>query len=220
VRKAALEALSVRREADTTGELSGALRYPWPSVARNAADAVVALKRTDMIPRLIQMLDEPDPRAPRVENGRLLAPEVVRINHLRSCLLCHAPAEAGKVPDGVLVAETPLPSESLSEGRGYSRTESNLLVRIDVTYLRQDFSVVLGVKEQSAWPAMQRFDFVVRKRAMTPVEAADLRVRLTPKAGEGSPYQEAALSALRRLTGLDLPAKAAAWREALGLEAS
>jgi hypothetical protein len=47
----------------------------------------------------------------------------------------------------------------------------------------------------SAWRKMQRFDFVVRKRVLTPGEARDLRERLS---GE-SPYRAAAALALRQL---------------------
>jgi hypothetical protein len=209
VRASAMEALSVRRERDCTAVLVELLRYPWPAVAESAAQAIVQLKRRDLIPHLEAMLDEPDPRRPRTEKraGRevTVAPELVRINHLRNCLLCHAPAEGGKTPEGALVAEVPVPSQELPDtSNGYGRSGSNLLVRIDVTYLRQDFSTLLEVKERSPWPKMQRFDFVVRKRVLTDQEAEELRARL---AGE-SPYRRAAAKALRELTGQGFGAKA------------
>ena len=68
--------------------------------------------------------------------------ELVRINHHRNCLLCHAPGNTANVPDkaikaGILVPGDPFPSHS-----GYQDRPSHpdLVVRIDVTYLRQDFS--------------------------------------------------------------------------------
>lgn len=82
---------------------------------------------------------------------------------------------------------------------GYGHTDSNLLVRIDVTYLRQDFSAVQNVTDWSANARnrQQRFDFLRRRRVLSPPETADLRERL---AGE-SPYQRAAANALAALTG-------------------
>jgi hypothetical protein len=75
-----------------------------------------------------------------------------------------------------------------------------LLVRVDVTYLRQDFSALQEVTDWSSesWPSKQRFDFLLRRRVLTAAEAADLRKRLA--AGE-SPYRRAAARALRELEG-------------------
>jgi hypothetical protein len=206
VRTAALEALAKRPASESTDVLVAGLRYPWPAVARNATLAIVELKRTDLIPQLRAVRDEADPRAPRaaVVDGRkvTVAHEVVRINHLRNCMLCHAPAGDGKTPEETLVAEVPLPSEPLPDSGNYfddSRKGparlANLLVRIDVTYLRQDFSAMSDVAESSRWPTRQRFDYVVRKRVLTATEADDLRKRLR---GE-SPFRRAAAEALREL---------------------
>jgi hypothetical protein len=212
-RARAIEALSVRREGDYTEVLVQGLRYPWPQAARNAAIAIVALDRKDLLPHLAAMADQPDPRSPITEEleGKkvTVAHEIVRINHHRNCLLCHPPAERGKTPEDTLVAETPVPSEPFPDSsRGYGATESNLLVRIDATYLRQDFSVLQPVREHSAWPAQQRFDFFVRKRVLTPAEALDLRARLAKREpGELSPYQSAAAQAIRALKGRNPGAK-------------
>jgi hypothetical protein len=147
---------------------------------------------------------------------------MVRINHHRNCLLCHAPADREKLPKDALVAEVPIPSEELPDlTRGYGKSESNLLVRIDVTYLRQDFSVMQEVNEKSAWPSQQRFDFVVRKRRLTAAEANDLRKRLEKREpGALSPYQRAAVQALRELTGRDFEARPEPWRRLLQGKAS
>src|SRR5262245_2775377 len=186
VRAAALESLSVRRERDYTDVLVKALRYPWPAVAANAAQAIVKLDRKDLLPELVAVLDEPDPREPRTEtvNDRkvTVTREVVRINHHKSCMLCHAPVDPEQVPEHGLAAEVPLPSEKLpTPQRGYQQSGSGLLVRIDMTYLRQDFSVMLRVKDAEPWPEMQRFDFVVRKRVLSSEEAKALRERLNTR---------------------------------------
>lgn len=211
LRAKALEALASRPKDEATEVLASGLRYPWPAAAQNAARAIVELNRKDMIPQLKAVLEEADPRGPRtaVIDGRkvTVAREVVRINHLRNCMLCHAPAEDGKTPEGTLVAELPLPSEPLPESGNYfddsrkgpSRL-ANLLVRIDVTYLRQDFSAMQKVAENSRWPDVQRFDYVVRNRPLTPTEAGDLRKRLQ---GE-SPFHRAAAQAIRELQESDL----------------
>ena len=206
VRATAIEALTVRREGDSTEVLVAALRYPWPAVAANSANAIAKLKRKDLIPQLRAMLNAPDPRGPRTEvvagREKTVAHELVRVNHHRNCLLCHAPAKRGETQSETLVADIPVPTVPLPKvARGYGNSGSNLLVRIDVTYLRQDFSARQEVKDWTteAWKSMQRFDFLVRKRVLTPAETADLQMRL---AGV-SPYRRAAARALRELTGRD-----------------
>jgi hypothetical protein len=222
VREAALEALTLRRERDYAGVLESALRYPWPAVARNAAEAIVKLERTDLTPNLVALLDEPDPRGPREEKGTAFVRELVRVNHHKNCMMCHAPADPANPDEDALIAPIPLPSEPMPTREYYrERPATNLLVRIDVTYLRQDFSVMQEVDRAAPWPEMQRFDFVVRKRSLTAAEAADVRKRLeTREPGVLSPYQQAAVNALRKMTGRDFEAKAAVWRRFLKLEGS
>jgi hypothetical protein len=221
-REEAIEALSIRREADYTPILAEALKYPWPQVARNATAAIAKLGRKDMLPNLVAMLDQADPRAPYVEkvDGKktLVARELVRVNHFHNCMLCHAPAQQDARSKDLFLAEMPIPNQPMSPSRGYGtiRPRSNLIVRVDVTYLRQDFSLVQAVKPDRFWPAQQRFDFLVRKRELTGEEADDLWKRVTPRRkGDLTPYQKAAHAALRELTGLKLEAKASAWRDAI-----
>lgn len=94
-RQAALAALKKRDANVVTPILVHGLRYPWPAVARNAATAIVELKRNDLAGELVKMLDESDPRAPATKSidGRKVSfvRELVRINHHRNCLLCHPP---------------------------------------------------------------------------------------------------------------------------------
>jgi hypothetical protein len=221
VRRAAVEALQVRRERDYTDVLLRGPRYPWPAVARHAAEAVVKLERADMVPQLVALLDEPDPRAPVAEevDGKkaTVVHELVRVNHHRSCLLCHSPGNTGTVSPETLTAAVPVPDQPLpTPSQGYAVTSPDVTVRIDVTYLRQDFSVRQAVADANPWPGMQRFDFLVRTRVLTDAEAEAFRAKLgTASPDRPSPYRRAALVALRELTGRDTEPTAAAWRKLL-----
>src|SRR5262249_8146259 len=160
-----------RSERDYTEILLRGLRYPWPAVARRAGEALVRLGRTDLVPQLVALLGEPDPRAPVVQevtNKRVnVVREMVRINHHRSCLLCHAPGNAGGVEREAMTAPIPIPGTPLpSPAQGYRPSSSDLVVRVDVTYLRPDFSVYQAVPDAHPWPEMQRFDFVTRTRVL------------------------------------------------------
>jgi hypothetical protein len=184
----------------------------------------VKLERKDLLPRLVDVLDAPDPRAPvtrTVEGRRVPAVrELVRVNHHRNCLLCHAPVNpAAGVPEGVLTAEVPRPNEPLqSFSDGYQNSLQDLLVRIDVVYLRQDFSAAQPVKGAHPWPETQRFDFLVRTRDLTEAEAKEFAKQFEPREpGVVSPYHRAALHALRELTGKDAAPTAEAWRRLLNL---
>jgi hypothetical protein len=225
VRQAAVDALKVRRERDYTDILLGGLRYPWPDVARRAADALIKLDRTDLVPQLVDLLDQPDPRAPlvREENSKRVQEvrELVRVNHHRNCLLCHAPGNTGTVSPDTLTAQVPVPSDPLpSPSQGYQNSFPDILVRIDVTYLRQDFSMFQAVADANPWPEMQRFDFLVRTRTLTDKEADAYREKLTNKEpGMLSPYHRVALTALRELTGRDTARTSEAWRQLLKLPA-
>jgi hypothetical protein len=187
-------------------------------VAKRAADAIAGTGRADLLAELVAVLEEEDPRMPQAKNGKkAVVREMVKVNHHRNCMLCHAPGTGGVVPASALTAEVPVQGQPLpSPAQGYGQSSPDLMIRIDVTYLRQDFSVMLAVAEPHQWPEMQRFDFMVRERALTADEADEYREKLTPKgAGVLSPYHKAALSALRELTGKDTAPTAAAWRKLL-----
>lgn len=248
VRKDAVAALASRREQDYTKILAGALNYPWPAVAERAGAAIVALKRHDLLPQLVDTLERPDPRAPQAQekDGKqvTVVRELVRINHLRNCLLCHSPMEPNKAQAGGggaqphmlkdseqvrrgergpvvggLTAPVPLPGQNLptptTHGGYGSFTIPDTLLTFDVTYLRQDFSVKLPVAKAQPWPDTQRFDFLVRTRELTDKEAEAHRALLAKANGAQSPYQRAALASLRQLTGRDAEPTAAAWRRVL-----
>jgi hypothetical protein len=192
-------------------------------VAKRACDSLVKLGRNDLLPRLVEALEEPDPRAPTLqkrEGKRLnMVREVVRINHHRNCVLCHAPGNTSDMPGDIETGAVPIPGEPLPlPSNGYQGSSPDILVRVDVTYLRQDFSVRLPVADAHPWPEMQRFDFLVRTRELTDDEAAAYREKLQPsQPGTLSPYHRSALAALRELSGRDTAPTAQAWREMLGL---
>jgi hypothetical protein len=240
VREAAIDALKVRREQDYTGLLFSGLRYPWPAVARRAAEALVKLGRADLIPQLVDLLEAPDPRAPvltEVDHQPVpVVRELVKVNHHRNCLLCHPPGlesipRAGlkskvellaDLPDHVVTGAIPIQGEALAPpSQAYQAQPQDLIVRVDATYLRQDFSMLLEVADAHPWPGMQRFDFLVRTRVLTDEEATAYRAKLQ-KQGPGAvtPYERAILAALRELTGLDTGPTAPAWRKLLNLPAT
>jgi hypothetical protein len=230
VRGAALEALKIRREKDYTDILLQGLRYPWPPVAKRASEAVVKLERSDLVPQLIDLLDEPDARAPVLQEvNKKKVPvvrELVRINHHRNCMLCHAPGQASTFPtfgnNDLMTAQVPTPGDPLptpSTG-GYGNQIQDIVVRVDVTYLRQDFSVMQPVADAHPWPQLQRFDFLVRSRVLTQQEAKAYREKLSAQKQDGTtPYQRAALTALRALTGRDAEPTSQAWRQLLSASA-
>jgi hypothetical protein len=225
VRSSALHVLETRSAADYTDVLLQALRYPWAPIAQRAADAMVALERRDLIPNLLDELNAPDPSAPSEQEVKgkkvLVVRELVRINHHRNCLLCHAPANGiatrrSRSPE-VPIGAVPSPAEPLPpplSAAYYDDRDSVARVRADVTYLRQDFSVLLPVENAAPWPQLQRFDFLVRTREATPSEVKawqQQRNRPVPL----SPHRQAVMSALNRLTGIDAGPSPEAWRHAM-----
>jgi hypothetical protein len=227
VRKAARAALKDRKQEEYVPILLQGLRYPWPAIARNATEAMVALGCRDLTPTLVAFLDEPDPRAPTARGRKTpVVREVVKINHHRNCLLCHAPVNPNDstspaTASAVVMGEIPNPAQPLpSQSRGYKsfKVPSQFAIRVDVTYLRQDFSLLQKVANAAPWPELQRFDFLVREREATAAEVkayADWATKHGP--GYLSPNHQVAHEALRALTGHDAQPTAEAWRKALGL---
>jgi hypothetical protein len=209
-RQMALEGLLHRPKDDYAKVLLEGLRYPWSPVVRRAAEAVTLLKCDHLVPKMIDLLDGPEPAAPSTKesNGQksLVVREVVKINHHRNCLLCHAPSESRS---DLVRAPVPNPYEKLPPSAAiyYSKgNEGSTMVRADVTYLRQDFSLCLEVDKADPWPKMQRFDFAVRERPAT----AEEKVPVGP-----TEYHQIIAHALRTLTGMDAGIDAASWRMAL-----
>ena len=119
--------------------------------------------------------------------------EVVRVNHPRNCVMCHAPSlhesdlVRGAVPD---------PSQALPPPTtpAYYRNGGQF-VSADITYLRQDFSVVQPVLNSGNWSSHQRYDYFV---AVRKVDAPPV----TSPAAD-SPYRKAVGFALKELSGRD-----------------
>lgn len=219
VRTAAIDAMRTRDVEDYTAIILSGLHYPWPAVAQRAADALAKLDRTDLVHQLIEILDEPDPRAPVIveKHGKksFVVRELVRINHHRNCLLCHPPAakvQSRDELDSPLVGSIPVPDFPLpSSGQGYGFLSPDMLVRADATYLRQDFSMMQKVADSVLWPEMQRFDFLARTRVLDSQQESILRKALA-RPENRTVYRDATLAALRKLTSADAGTTAEAWR--------
>ncbi len=204
VRQAAREALSKRLPAEYRQRLLDGLRYPWPPVAEHAAEALIAVDDRAAAATLARMVELPEPTAPfKNEKGTWVKRELVRVNHLRNCLLCHAPSASGR---DLVRGAMPIPGESLP--RVYYCDPRANFVHADVTYLRQDFSVMQTVADPGKWPALQRYDYLVRLRELTLHEIAVANfVRAASAGHESYPQQVSVLYALRALSSAGSPAK-------------
>jgi hypothetical protein len=196
VRQVALEALKSRPKGEARPTFIAGLRYPWPTVADRAAEALVSLADTDATELLGLILNLPDPSAPihDPKTNKWAVSELVRINHLGNCALCHAPS---KDKNDILRAPVPIPGKRLPVL--YYAPDKNDTIRADVTYLRQDFSVALHVDGAAPWPADQRFDFILRSRELPDVEGAEL----TAAGSRDYPQKRAVQYALHELRELD-----------------
>jgi len=87
----------------------------------------------------------------------------------------------------------------------YYAERTGMFIRADITYVRQEFSVVQPVANSGKWPGNQRFDYVLRTRKATREEIKQytqlVKDRKLPTAS--TPYTEAALFTLRQLTRMD-----------------
>jgi hypothetical protein len=202
VRAAAIEALRIRSDRPPEvfrDVLLQALRHPWPPVADHATEALVALRDREALPMLKRLADEPDPNAPlSLAKGKTkpLVREVVRVNHLRNCLLCHAPVSSDV--RNLVLALVPTPGQPLPVAYYADRGGDGVFVRADIPYLKQDFSMTQKVEGAKPWPSQQRFDFLVRTREATTAE----EVAAVKKALSTYPQREAVLWAIKELEKL------------------
>lgn len=264
VRDDAVEALRERDPDVWRPQILKGFRYPWSPPADFAAEALVRLQDEDAVPHLIAELDRPHPGRPyTTPDKRMLVREVIKINHLNNCMLCHPPAIHGNDPvlgvdplwslpasvtttSRVSISQavqrfsasqgghdygnrtTPASSTTTVNTRtGTRRTTTTfqvpILVRADISFLRQDFSVSFPrTQPQAQWPNGQpvaqpaaqppvRFDYVVRTR---PVQSREQKVWREHDDGK-NPHRDAVLFALREITGKKkLGEDAAVWREA------
>jgi HEAT repeat protein len=222
VRQAAIEALRGRPRNDYRPVLLEALRYPWPPPADHAAEALVALDDQEAAPLLVNLLGKSDPAAPFSTGKKGTAiRHLVRINHRANCLLCHAPALGSDDPVTGVDPITRLPGGrgggggggwgggGRSSGGGGS---SPLLVRPDVTFLRQDFSIQFPIGIPGIAVQGVRFDYVTLTRPLTSAERKAQKQQAPPDP-TAFPQRDAILFALRALTGKDVGATTEAWRQ-------
>lgn len=204
VREKAVQALSQRPTAEVRPFLVEGLRWPWPAAADHAAEAIVALQMKEVVPDLIHALKDQDPSFPFIveDKGKSVqvVRELVRINHLCNCMTCHAPS----LSKGDLVrGRVPTPGEDPPPA--YYADTTGLFVRAEITFLRQDFSVVQPVAVPGKWPGNQRYDYLLRIRRASPQEVKLFaKFQKEKKIPESYPQKEARLFALRELTAMDL----------------
>jgi hypothetical protein len=189
VRHEAITALGARPAAEHKDALLAGFASPWPVVAEHAAEALVALRQTEAAPALVELLLGPDPHAPYSKGGgpQTYVKELVRIDHRNNCLACHCSSFAADDP---LRAAVPPLNDSGSYYAPKTPARQDAFVRADVTYLRQNYSVMLGGR---------RFDLLVRERAGTAADAAAAESR---KEGGLTQRQQALAFAVRELSGV------------------
>ena len=211
VRMAATNALSEFPRDQYRAELLAGLAYPWHVVAQHSAEALVRLDDKEAISELVEMLDLPHPNAPvETEQDEYVQPTLVAINHMRNCLLCHAPSVSlsdqakATIPNW----DSPIPTQY------YSFLDPEFVaVRADITYLRQDFSVVQPVANHGPWPEQQRFDYVIQQ---TPMKRS--KVNRTKKKFDKAKNlnREAIIFALQKLSNLSPEDNSSeSWKEIL-----
>jgi len=194
VRSAAIEVLRNRPPHDYQQRLVDGLRYPWPPVAEHAADALAKIGDATAIERIAPLVGEPDPSLPRLNaEKKWVVRELVRVNHLRNCLLCHAPSAA---KSDLVRGLIPTPGKPIPVA--YYQSAKGDFVHADTIYLRQDFSVMHKVANARPWPDQQRFDYFVRTRELKADEVAALEPR-DPICRVTYPQRESVLAALHAL---------------------
>jgi hypothetical protein len=205
LRQKAVAALKTRPVTESRPYVIEGFAHPLSCVADHAATALTLLDDRGAIPELIDLLGKPDPATPVPDDsGSPVVHELVKVNHSRNCQMCHAPS--WDVHE-VARAAVPSPEQPLagSFSLDYTNPCNDVFVRINVTYLRPDFSRMLPVAKAAPWPDRQRFDFLVRTRPATSAELSDPRPT-------NSPQREAIVRALQRLTGESIGNDLAAWQ--------
>ena len=197
IRMAATKELSKLSPDSIRNQLLKGFEYPWLPAVQHSAEALVRLNDTAVIPYLVSKLRHPNPkRIRRLESGAYVRSELVAINHLKNCMLCHADSNSTKDKGRAPVPQWDRPLPIMY----YHSQADSLAARADVTYLRQDFSVVQPVSERPRlWPKMQRMDYLVQQ---VPLTAEETRRNVTQDESE---YRNAIIFALRMLTELNPP---------------
>lgn len=224
VRERAIAALAQRPQKEFRRLLLEGLNWPWSAAADHAAETLVALKMKDTVPELITALKLPDEKTSRwrmvsdlimviptgdQEKGKPthLIREVVRVNHLANCMVCHAPSMS---KEDLVRGRVPAPGEDPPPQ--YYQEATGLFVRADITFLRQEFSVVQPVPASGKWPGNQRYDYLLRTRPATPQDLKLLKLlERNKQLPEPHPQHQAVLFALRELTQSNMGNTYADW---------
>ncbi len=211
VRQKAVEALATRPRKEFQKVLFDGLRWPWQPAADHAAEAIVALQMKESAPELIAMLKEPDPKLPFTKEAKgekaIYVNELVQLNHLSNCLLCHAPSLSR---EDLVRGRIPIPGQEMPPLYYAGRTGQ--FVRADITFLRQDFSLVQPVANPGKWSGQQRFDYMLRERRANAKEIKLLQA-LQKEKKFSDPYaqRDAVLFALREIIGRDAGSRPEDW---------
>jgi hypothetical protein len=198
VRSASIAALLDRDPSEFRSVLMTGLRYVWAPAAQHAAVVLVAVNDQDARTELLNLAYAPNPQLPHRDlDGNWFVHQLTRVNHLRNCLLCHAPSVDGigfRAAENRLDAAVPIPGRRIIVYSG--RNSSAESVRADITYLRQDFSVRHEMEEPAPWPEHQRFDYFVRTNRISEVDARYLQRRYR---SHDYPQRRSVLFALQQL---------------------
>jgi len=196
IRQDALGSLRQRPADQYRQALLDALRYPWPPVAEHAAEALVTLRPSRILPLLEELLTRPDPCAPfQDSSGKWRVPAIVKVKHLSNCFLCHP----GARPEDEFRASVPVPGQPIIDTTYYDH--GGTFVRPDQVLLRPDFSVSLPVPNEKPWPDQQRFDFLVGFRPLTEREESEALRNLAAGSGtQDYPQRRAVQFAIRELS--------------------
>ena len=195
VRDEAIAELAKRPREEYRPVLLAGLRHLWPTAANHAAEALVAVQDKEAAPALHQLANQPDPAALFFDKSHnAWVPEMVRINHLSNCMMCHAPS---RLTTDLVRGRVPSPNQPLPPLTQYYEDNRGPFVRADITYLKQDFSVYQPVDRPGNWPVMQRYDYLVRVRRVE--TQAELESRKS-KPDASYPQREAVLFALKELS--------------------
>lgn len=209
VRYDAINALKKRKPAEVRPVFLAAFRHVWAPAADHAAHALVEIGDHEARGPLKKLLEAPPPDAPYQKDGKWHQRELVRVNHLANCFLCHSPSTEGpdRGKDSVF-ATVPVPGQRLPEVYYASRIRraSPSFIRADVVYFRQDFSVMHAVKDAKPWPEVQRFDYLVREKPLTDRQLVAARAAGRRKAPGDYPQLRAVKDALTELNRLPLVA--------------
>lgn len=201
VRMLATKALSDFPRKSIRGKLLDGIDYPWTPAALHSAEALVRLNDTSAVPMLVEKLQDLNPNLMFEQTTKsYVKRELVAINHFKNCMLCHADGDRRSRGRAVVPEwDRPIPV------RYYHSNSDSLLARADITYMRQDFSVMRNIADENrvpkSWPESQRFDYVVKRTTLA--DEAEYKSLAERPTNEKYQRRDAIIFALRKLTDLE-----------------